>query len=72
MNNIYDNGTMVLGQKDKLCKYLIDNSEEMWEIEDILNDIKELSNDSIIAINYDNGMGYSIDYWEESDVVQDV
>lgn len=72
MNNIYDNGTMVLGRKDKVYKYLIDNAEETWEIEDILHDIEELKDNTIVAINYDLGMGYSVDYWEESDVVQDV
>lgn len=72
MNKVYDNGTMVLGRKDKVYKYLIDNAEEMWEIEDILHDIEELKDNTIVVINYDLGMGYSVDYWEESDVVQDV
>ena len=72
MNKVFDNGTMILGQKDKVYKYLIDNAEETWEIEDILHDIEELKDNTIVAINYDLGMGYSVDYWEESDVVQDV
>jgi len=72
MNKVFDNGTMILGRKDKVYKYLIDNAEETWEIEEILKDISELKDDTIIAINYDLGMGYSVDYWEESDVVQDV
>lgn len=72
MNKVFDNGTMVLGRKDKVYKYLIDNAEETWEIEDILHDIEELKDNTIVAINYDLGMGYSVDYWEESDVVQDV
>lgn len=72
MNKIYDNGTMVLGRKDMLYKYLLDNSEELWEVEEMLKDISELKNDTIIAINYDLGMGYSIDYWEENDVINNV
>lgn len=72
MNKIYDNGTMVLGRKDMLYKYLLDNSEETWEVEEMLKDISELKDNTIIAINYDLGMGYSIDYWEENDVINDV
>lgn len=72
MNKVFDNGTMVLGRKDKVYKYLIDNAEETWEIEDILSEIDYLDDNTIVAINYDLGMGYSVDYWEESDVVQDV
>lgn len=72
MNKVFDNGTMVLGRKDKVYKYLIDNAEETWEIEDILHDIEELKDNTIVAINYDLGMGYSIDYWEKSDVIKDV
>lgn len=72
MNKVFDNGTMVLGRKDKVYKYLIDNAEETWEIEDILHDIEELKDNTIVAINYDLGMGYSIDYWEENDVINNV
>lgn len=70
MNNLYDNGTMVLGRKDKVYKYLIDNAEETWEIEDILHDIEDLEEDTIVAINYDLGMGYSIDYWDSKDRIE--
>ena len=34
-------------------------------------DLEELSNETIVAINYDLGMGYSIDYWHENDIVQE-
>lgn len=70
MNNIYDNGTMVLGCVENVRKYLIENMEEEdLGVKDILNDLEYELNDTIVAINYDNGMGYSIDYWQESDKV---
>lgn len=70
MNNVYDNGTMILGSVENIRKYLIKNMEEEdLGVKDILNDLNNELNDTIVAINYDMGMGYSIDYWQESDKV---
>lgn len=69
MQNIYDNGEMCLGEVGKIRQHLIDNAEETWEIEDILEELKELNDDDIVAINYDNGMGYSIDWWTKDDKI---
>ena len=60
MQNIYDNGRLCLGEVGKIRQQLIDNAEETWEIEDILEELKEFEDNTIVAINYDNGMGYSI------------
>lgn len=71
MNNVYDNGTMVLGSVENIRKYLIKNMEEEdLGVEDILNDLNNELNDTIVAINYDMGMGYSIDYWTKEDIVK--
>ena len=71
LNNVYDNGTMVLGSVENVRKYLINNAEEEdLGVKDILNDLNNELNDTIVAINYDMGMGYSIDYWEEKDIVK--
>lgn len=59
MQNIYDNGRLCLGEVGKIRQQLIDNAEETWEIED----------NTIVAINYDNGMGYSIEYWTTKDII---
>ena len=69
MQNIYDNGKMCLGEVGKIRQYLIDNAEETWEIEDILEELKEFEDNTIVAINYDNGMGYSIEYWTTKDII---
>lgn len=71
MKKVYDNGEMCLGQVKYIKKYLVENTEEMWEIEDILEDIKDLDDTDIVAINYDNGMGYSIDWWTIKDMVKE-
>ena len=68
MENIYDNGRVCLGEVEKIRQKLIENTNEEWEIEDILEELKELENDTIVAINYDNGMGYLIEYWTKKDM----
>ena len=69
MENIYDNGKICLGKVEKIRQYLISNAEETWEIEDILEDLKILNDDDIVAINHDNGMGYIMDWWTKNDKV---
>lgn len=69
MQEIYDNGEMCLGEVGKIRQQLIDNAEETWEIEDILAELKEFEDNTIVAINYDNGMGYSIEYWTTKDII---
>ena len=69
MQNIYDNGRLCLGEVGKIRQQLIDNAEETWEIEDILEELKEFEDNTIVAINYDNGMGYSIEYWATKDII---
>lgn len=74
MENIYDNGEMILGSKKDIVKYLNDNlttSDMEEEIYEILEDLKDLEDNTIVAINYDCGMGYSIDYWQENDRVKE-
>lgn len=78
MNNIYDNGALMLGNiqdviarvekeiKDNLDMCFVDQKE-------LLKDLKELRNtdyNMIVCINYDNGMGYSFDIWQESDKLE--
>ena len=69
MKEIYDNGRVCLGEVGKIRQQLIDNAEETWENEDILEELKDLDDNTIVAINYDNGMGYSIEYWTTKDII---
>ena len=69
MQNVYDNGRLCLGEVGKIRQQLIDNADETWEIEDILEELKEFEDNTIVAINYDNGMGYSIEYWTTKDII---
>ena len=69
MQNIYDNGRLCLGEVGKIRQDLIDNAEETWEVEDILAELKDFEDNTIVAINYDSGMGYSIEYWTTKDII---
>lgn len=72
MNKIYDNGIMLLGTKKMVYDYILnDETLEKWEYEDLLKELEELSNETIVAINYCFGMGYSMDFWNEDDIVKE-
>lgn len=74
MGYIYDNGYKLLGLKQDLISYLRDSlitSDMEEEIYDIIKELQELEDDTVIVINYDNGMGYTIDYWEEKHIVKE-
>ena len=71
MNNIYDNGSIMLGNvkmiREEIKKEIeLDIDMCFVDMGEILKDIEDLDDNDIVAINYDNGMGYSIDYWHNS------
>lgn len=74
MKDLYDNGEMLLGTKKNIVNQIYNNmleEEDDEEYMQILEDLKDLKDDTIVAINYDNGMGYSIDYWTKEDKLEE-
>ena len=69
MQNIYDNGEMCLGEVKKIIEYFNTTGADIEEYEEVLEELKKLNDDDIVAINYDNGMGYSIDWWTKKDKI---
>ena len=69
MKEIYDNGEMCLGEVKKIIEYFNTTGADIEEYEDLLKELKELNDDDIVAINYDHGMGDSIDWWTKDDKV---
>lgn len=74
MNKIYDNGEILLGKAKDILNFMDCNDEyfDRNDYIDIENDLKELLEDDedvIVYINYDNGMGYFIDYWNKDDEI---
>lgn len=73
MNSLYDNGTILLGTKKDIVNQIYNNmleEENDEEYMEILEDLKDFKEDTIVALNYDNGMGYSIDYWDSNDKLE--
>jgi len=72
MNKIYDNGEILLGKVKDIIEYTKKQGTIDEEMEEILQDLKDFEDNTIVAINYDNGMGYTIDYWDEKDILKEV
>lgn len=79
MNKIYDNGALMLGNVQMVINEIERQKKasiDMLDVEmdELLKDLKELRDidyEMVVCINYDNGMGYSIDYWNSStDIVK--
>lgn len=73
MNGLYDNGTILLGTKKDIVNQIYNNmlvEENDEEYMEILEDLKDFKEDTIVALNYDSGMGYSIDYWDSKDKLE--
>ena len=75
MNNIYDNGEVLLGEVKKLRGY-VDSLFRNKKIskEDWLNFTEELiwyKDNEVVAINYDHGMGLTIESWDETCIVKE-
>lgn len=75
MENIYDNGTHMLGEVKRIKEYndklYRDKAieEEQW-----LELVKELvwyKDTDIVSIDYDNGMGMTVEYWEQKDILKE-
>ena len=76
MHNIYDNGALVLGNIKDVIKQIETEMKKDIDMcfvdqEELLKDLKELEDVAdIVMVNYDNPMGYSIDYWSSNDIVK--
>lgn len=77
MKTIYDNGALMIGNiKDVIKEVKTEMKEDVdmcfVDQEDLLKDLKELENVAeIVMVNYENPMGYSIDYWAENDKIKE-
>lgn len=73
MKYVYDNGYYLLGQVDKIieyCKNNITTSDMEDEFYELVKELEEdYNNNDIIAVYYDNPMGYTIEKWDAKDIV---
>jgi hypothetical protein len=70
-NSLYDNGDCLLGQVSVIKKYIHDEFKDSEDYEDLLKELNNYDEDSIVVINYDNMgyLGYSIDEFTRSDII---
>lgn len=72
MNKVYDNGAILLGNKknvvNQIYNYMLEEEFDDFYME-ILKDLEEFADETIVAISYDSGMSYNIDYWNEDNEV---
>ena len=79
MNNIYDNGYQLLGNKKMLEEYTKKNMEHMKKVgddyvvetcEEILEILQQYEDDNMVfMIDYDNGMGFTYKIWDAKDII---
>lgn len=71
MSGLYDNGEMLLGNVEDILEYAKRQNEadliDEEDYEEIIETLKDLELHTIVAINYDNGMGMSFDWWTKED-----
>ena len=69
MKEVYDNGERILGTIYNVKDYICRNCDDFEEVKEIIEDLEDLDEDTIVCVNYDNGMGYIINYWKTRDRV---
>ena len=70
-NSLYDNGDCLLGQVSVIKKYIHNEFKASEDYEDLLKELNNYDEDSIVVIDYDNTgyLGYSIDEFTRSDII---
>lgn len=69
MNKIYDNGYCLLGKVEDILNFCDMESIDDETTIDMINELKLYDKNSIVCINYDNGMGCVIEEFKESEVI---
>lgn len=71
MVGLYDNGEMLLGNVEDILEYtkrqIEANLIAKEDYEEIFETLKDLELHTIVAINYDHGMGMTFDWWTKDD-----
>lgn len=71
-DQVYDNGYYLLGKVRVLLEYIRENwktCEWQDQVEDVIKELEQLYSTDIVAINYDNPMGYTVTVWTYENIV---
>ena len=67
MSRVYDNGYELLGSVCDIKDYICRNCDDYEEIRELVEELENYDEDSIVVIDYDCGMGAIIRYcWLDS------
>ena len=73
MKHVYDNGEKLIGTSKNLQKYLLkqmNNADnDTKDIQEMIEELKNYSDDTIVSIDYDAPMGFLIDYWSNDNIM---
>ena len=73
MKNVYDNGEKLIGTSKNLQKYLLkqmNNADnDTSDIQEMIEEIKDYRDDTIILIDYDAPMGYILEHWSNDNIM---
>lgn len=67
LNCVYDNCEKNIGNVKNVKQYVENNCEDYEEVKDIIEELKKFEENTIVLLDYNNGMGFTIDYWTEKD-----
>lgn len=64
---VYDDGERLLGNVKDVKKYMVENCEEYEEVEEVIKELCYFDDNTMVVVDYKNGMGFVIDKWTEKD-----
>ena len=67
---VYDNGCCMLGKVCDIKKYFLKNCEDLQDYEELLKDLENEKENTIVVVNYDFPMGYHIEFFDNSSKVE--
>lgn len=70
MGKVFDNGYKVLGTIGSVKKYIQNNCDNIEEVKELLEDLSQYTEDIFVVVDYDNGMGYYIEYFPKDSEVE--
>ena len=69
MTKIYDNGTYLLGRKKDIYEMALPHANDDPTALELLYEIKDYDDESILSIDYLHPLGYSITEWKSKDII---
>ena len=69
MTKIYDNGTYLLGRKKDIYEMALTHANDDQAALELLYELKDYDDESILSIDYSLPLGYSIIEWKSKDAI---